>query len=59
LADAIRSLLKQGEKITAIKLYRQQTGFGLADDKAAVERIEKGEKRPNADAPTERYLRWP
>ena len=33
-------LLQAGRKIEAIKVYRQATGAGLADAKAAVERIE-------------------
>jgi ribosomal protein L7/L12 len=43
LEDEIRSLLRQGRNIEAIKLYRQQTGVGLAAAKDAVERIERGE----------------
>ena len=31
--------LEQGRKINAIKIYREQTGAGLAEAKAAVERI--------------------
>jgi ribosomal protein L7/L12 len=42
LADSIRSLLKAGRKIEAIKIFREQTGFGLAEAKAAVERLERG-----------------
>ena len=45
--DAIRRLLSQGQKIGAIKLYRQQTGAGLAEAKAAVERMERGEPAPD------------
>ncbi len=44
LEDAVRSLLTQGQKIAAIKLYREQTGVGLAEAKSAVERIERGER---------------
>jgi ribosomal protein L7/L12 len=36
----IIALLRMGRKIEAIKLYRQQTGIGLADAKAAVDRME-------------------
>jgi ribosomal protein L7/L12 len=32
-------LLKKGQKIAAIRLYRQRTGIGLAEAKAAVETI--------------------
>jgi hypothetical protein len=38
--DAIKELLRQGQKIEAIKLYRQQTGLGLKEAKDAVEAIE-------------------
>jgi ribosomal protein L7/L12 len=50
LEDAIRSLLTRGQKIAAIKLYREQTGVGLAEAKNAVERIERGEGPPNTEA---------
>jgi large subunit ribosomal protein L7/L12 len=39
--NAIVSLLKQGRKIEAIKLYREQTGLGLKEAKDAVEQIER------------------
>jgi ribosomal protein L7/L12 len=42
----LASLLRQGQKIEAIKRYRAQTGVGLAEAKAAVEAIERGEKLP-------------
>lgn len=32
-------LLKRGKKIEAIKVYRERTGVGLAEAKAAVERL--------------------
>jgi ribosomal protein L7/L12 len=51
LEDAIRSLLSQGQKIAAIKLYREQTGVGLAEAKNAVERIERGDGLPDGMAP--------
>ena len=37
------SSLKTGEKIKAIKVYRDYTGLGLAEAKAAVERVRSGE----------------
>jgi ribosomal protein L7/L12 len=40
----LASLVRQGLKIEAIKRYRAQTGLGLAEAKAAVEAIERGEK---------------
>jgi ribosomal protein L7/L12 len=33
------SLIEQGKKIAAIKLYREKTGAGLANSKAAVEAL--------------------
>ncbi len=32
-------LVRQNRKIEAIKLYRQQTGAGLAEAKAAIDRL--------------------
>jgi ribosomal protein L7/L12 len=40
LTEAIRAALAAGNKIAAIKLYREQTGLGLAEAKQAVERME-------------------
>ena len=37
----IRELLHLGDKIEAIKVYRQNTGVGLADAKNAVEAMEQ------------------
>jgi hypothetical protein len=37
----VRDALFQGEKITAIKIYREATGSQLVDAKAAVEAIER------------------
>jgi ribosomal protein L7/L12 len=44
------SLLEQGKKIAAIKLYRDKTGAGLADAKSAVEAMarERGMQLPRA-----------
>jgi ribosomal protein L7/L12 len=38
----IQDLLRRGNKIEAIKLYREQTGLGLKEAKDAVEAIERG-----------------
>ena len=38
----IRELLASGNKIAAIKRYREETGVGLAEAKAAVESLEAG-----------------
>src|ERR1700731_4221964 len=43
LEEEIRSLLRQGRNIEAIKLSRQQTGLGLAAARDAVERIGQGD----------------
>lgn len=42
LADQIKALLAQGNKIEAIKLAREKTGFPLEAAKDLVETIEKG-----------------
>ncbi|MEQ1851389.1 MAG: ribosomal protein L7/L12 [Chthoniobacteraceae bacterium] len=40
-AGRIHDALFRGEKIEAIKLYREQTGVGLAEAKQAVEQVER------------------
>lgn len=42
LNDEVLELLAQNRKIEAIKRYREVTGAGLAEAKAAVEAIESG-----------------
>ena len=42
IEDEIRQLLASGNKIAAIKRYREETGVGLAEAKAAVESLEAG-----------------
>ena len=42
-------LLEQGKKLEAIKLYRQRTGAGLAEAKAAVERLQRQEAMRTGD----------
>lgn len=39
-ANKIREALFSGQKILAIKFYREQTGIGLAEAKDAVEKLE-------------------
>jgi ribosomal protein L7/L12 len=39
--DEVRSLLREGKKIAAIKAYREATGVGLAEAKNAVEALER------------------
>jgi ribosomal protein L7/L12 len=51
LEHQVRSLLDQGQKIAAVKLYKDQTGVGLAEAKAAVEALEAGIGQPST--PTE------
>jgi ribosomal protein L7/L12 len=40
LEQQVRSLLDQGQKIAAVKLYKDQTGMGLAEAKKAVESMQ-------------------
>ena len=42
LEDEVRELLASGNKIAAVKRYREETGLGLAEAKAAVEALEAG-----------------
>jgi ribosomal protein L7/L12 len=42
----ILALLREGQKIQAIKLYRENTGKGLREAKDAVEAIARGEATP-------------
>lgn len=51
--NSIRSLLNEGKKIEAIKLYRQHSGAGLAEAKDAVELIERGEPLPDSTPVTD------
>ncbi|WP_212598575.1 ribosomal protein L7/L12 [Sphingopyxis granuli] len=39
--EAVVELLRQNRKIEAIKLWREVTGLGLAESKAAVEALER------------------
>ena len=43
LQQELEGLLAQNQKLHAIKLYRQRTGCGLREAKAAVESIERGQ----------------
>ena len=52
LEEEIRQLLSSGNKIAAIKRYREETGVGLAEAKSAVEALEAGHSlvdRPQAE----------
>ena len=43
LSAELQALLSEGRKIEAIKRYREATRVGLAEAKAAVESLERGE----------------
>ncbi len=53
----VRTLMAQGEKIEAIKILRERTGMGLAEAKAAVERLDEGgnldNPLPSSSAPAQ------
>lgn len=49
--DEIRRLAVQGQKIEAIKQYREKYDTSLAEAKAAVEALERGEQPPEWNAP--------
>src|SRR3954468_363698 len=46
LESRVRSLMDEGQKIEAIKLYRERTGAGLKESKDAVEAIGRGQAPP-------------
>ena len=50
LKQQVRALLDDGQKIAAVKLYKDQTGVGLAEAKAAVEALEAGGGPPSTPA---------
>jgi ribosomal protein L7/L12 len=41
MSPQIQEALRRGNKIEAIKIYRELTGVGLAEAKEAVEKMEK------------------
>jgi ribosomal protein L7/L12 len=45
--EQLHSLLAEGKKIEAIKVYRERTGAGLAEAKDAVEALEAGQRLPS------------
>jgi hypothetical protein len=47
----VRSLMKAGNKIAAIKVYREITGVGLAEAKQAVESMQLNPSDANTPAP--------
>jgi ribosomal protein L7/L12 len=53
LEHQVRSLLKQGRKLEAVKIYKNEVGCGLKEAKDAVEALERGDappQPPKADA---------
>jgi ribosomal protein L7/L12 len=44
LPSSFYNALNNGKKIEAIKIYRNVTGAGLAEAKAAVDAMERGER---------------
>jgi len=52
LLDDIKAEIAAGNMITAIKLYREATGTGLAEAKQAVELIAAGKPPPSGAAPS-------
>jgi ribosomal protein L7/L12 len=52
LLDDIKAAIAAGNKIAAIKLYRDATGAGLAEAKDAVELIAAGKPPPSGAAAT-------
>jgi len=52
LLDDIKAEIAAGNKILAIKLYRDATGAGLAEAKQAVELLAAGKPPPTGAAPS-------
>jgi large subunit ribosomal protein L7/L12 len=50
LADTLTTLIQTGQKIEAIKQYRERTGSGLKEAEDAVEALERGEPLPTPNA---------
>lgn len=50
LEQQVRALLDDGQKIAAVKFYKDQTGVRLAEAKAAVEALEAGVGPPSSPA---------
>ena len=48
LEQQVRSLLDQGQKIAAVKLYKDQIGVGLAEAKGAVEAMQADAGPPSS-----------
>jgi ribosomal protein L7/L12 len=50
LEQQVRALLDDGQKIAAVKLYKDHTGVGLAEAKQAVESMQAGAGPPSTPA---------
>jgi ribosomal protein L7/L12 len=52
LDEGLSDLIKSGQKIRAVKVYRERTGCGLKEAVDAIETLQRGETEsaPNADA---------
>ena len=50
LEARIKSLLAKKQKVTAVKIYREEYGVGLKDAKDAVDRIERSMKRDGSSS---------
>src|SRR5581483_11317306 len=53
LDEALRALLREGRKIEAIKVYREQTGRSLKEAKEAVEAVEALDPQQAPPAPVD------
>jgi ribosomal protein L7/L12 len=51
LERQVRSLLEQGQKLEAVKLYKERTGASLKEAKEVVESIERGESPTSPPEP--------
>ena len=47
LAETLTTLIQNGQKIEAIKQYRERTRSGLKEAKDAIEALERGEQLPS------------
>jgi hypothetical protein len=52
--DEIEALLRRGNKIAAIKLYRTATGVGLKEAKDTIDAVERAMREKDADHALER-----
>ena len=50
----VRDAVERGQRLVAIKAYREQVDVGLAEAKALIDAIARGDRIVGAGAPTER-----